>query len=223
MNGTGIYLRISQAKDEDDTLGVDRQRHDCDKVVRREGLDVAQVYTDNDRSAFNGKPRPEFTRMLADLKAGHITSVVGWANDRLYRRVEDQLLLMRAVAAAGGQIYTVKDGVADPNTAEGEMRMTILASVGQFESRRKSERVTAKMAEMARDGRTNGGGERPYGYDKGGLMICEPEAAIIREAARRFIDGETIYTIVNDLRARGITTGKGGVWRYASMTRILKS
>jgi DNA invertase Pin-like site-specific DNA recombinase len=39
------------------------------------GWQVAGVYVDNDRSASSGKARPEWDRMLADIKAGHIDAI----------------------------------------------------------------------------------------------------------------------------------------------------
>ena len=78
----GIYVRIS-----DDTegrrAGVRRQREDCVGICERLGWDAVGVYEDNDRSAYRGAPRPEYERMLGDLRAGVIDAVVIWAASRL--------------------------------------------------------------------------------------------------------------------------------------------
>src|SRR5688572_22951930 len=63
-----VYTRIS-----DDSLGtglgVARQEADCRALAERLGWQVAEVYSDNDQSAFNGTSRPQYLRMLADLEA----------------------------------------------------------------------------------------------------------------------------------------------------------
>src|SRR4051812_25865756 len=59
-----IYARISS--DVDGTrAGVERQLADCHKRAASLGWKVAAEYVDNDISAYSGKPRPDYERMLA--------------------------------------------------------------------------------------------------------------------------------------------------------------
>jgi hypothetical protein len=61
----GVYVRISS--DPDGTaLGVERQKADCQELVRTKGWRVDGLYEDNDVSATRGKPRPGHQRLLAD-------------------------------------------------------------------------------------------------------------------------------------------------------------
>ncbi len=53
-----------------------------------QGWRVAAVYVDNDRSATNGKDRPEWERLLADVSAGIIDAIVVWNQDRGWRNSE---------------------------------------------------------------------------------------------------------------------------------------
>jgi site-specific DNA recombinase len=76
-----IYLRISQDRT-GAGLGVDRQREDCEALAARNGWNVVETYTDNDVSAFSGKTRKDYRRMLADLDAGIATIVIAWHTDR---------------------------------------------------------------------------------------------------------------------------------------------
>jgi DNA invertase Pin-like site-specific DNA recombinase len=64
-----IYARISSDA-EGTGLGVARQVEDCDRLAERLGWAVAEVYADNDISAYSGKRRPAYERMLADLRDG---------------------------------------------------------------------------------------------------------------------------------------------------------
>ncbi len=193
-----MYLRISK-DDQDDGLAVERQEKDCRALVKSRGWTVAEpVYEDNSRSAYNGT-RPAWDRMLSDLDAGKVEAVVAWANDRLYRRVRDQLDLMER----GKPIVTVRDGEVDPNTAEGKMRMTILASVAAFESERKAERHQAKHEQIA-DAGTWPGGRVPFGYrlpkDGPKVLQVEPnEAKMLRDAAAAILDGATLHSVADRL------------------------
>ncbi|MFH2071417.1 MAG: recombinase family protein, partial [Actinomycetota bacterium] len=80
----GIYLRIS-SDPEGLRLGVQRQFEDCERICAQHGWEVTDVYEDNDRSAYRGKPRPEYERMLDDLRSGRINAVAVYAQDRLTR------------------------------------------------------------------------------------------------------------------------------------------
>lgn len=81
-----VYLRISEDRTGEEA-GVERQRHDCLALCERLGLlvTVADVFMDNDTSAYLNKKRPEFDKMLARIRTGP-SRVVVWHVDRLYRR-----------------------------------------------------------------------------------------------------------------------------------------
>src|ERR1700760_2875467 len=78
-----VYTRISS--DDGSALGVERQRRDCKKLAKRLGWRVFGVYTDNDQSAFSGRRRPAYERLLTDLRQGVVNGLVVWDVDRLTR------------------------------------------------------------------------------------------------------------------------------------------
>ena len=80
-----IYARISS--DHDGTsAAVGRQLEDCRAWAQRHGWTVAEEYVDNDISAYSGKRRPEYARMLDDLEAGRRDAVLVYHLDRLHRQ-----------------------------------------------------------------------------------------------------------------------------------------
>jgi Resolvase, N terminal domain len=82
------------------------------------------------QSALSRAPRQNIERLLADVADGQVDVVLAFANDRLYRRVEDQLRLMRALDAVSGRIVTVNDSESDPTNAGGQLTVGVLADVG---------------------------------------------------------------------------------------------
>ncbi|HZM53563.1 MAG TPA: recombinase family protein, partial [Acidimicrobiales bacterium] len=71
-----VYARISEDS-EGRGLGVARQEEDARTIARLRGWDVAQVYVDNDVSAFSTKVfRHEFERMLEDLRVGMVDGCI---------------------------------------------------------------------------------------------------------------------------------------------------
>jgi site-specific DNA recombinase len=67
-----IYCRISLDR-AGAGLGVARQQEDCRELAIRLGWPVAEVYVDNDVSAYSGKPRPAWQQLLAQVGSG-----TGW-------------------------------------------------------------------------------------------------------------------------------------------------
>ena len=83
-----IYARISSDR-EGLQLGVQRQIEDCEALADRRGWHVAQVYTDDDISAYKARPRPAYQRLLADLRSGVRDAVIVWNLDRLHRQPKE--------------------------------------------------------------------------------------------------------------------------------------
>jgi site-specific DNA recombinase len=79
-----ISCRISEDK-VGAGLGVARQREDCEALTAKRGWDLVGLYVDNDVSAYSGKKRPEYRRLLDDMEAGKVDAVVAWHTDRLHR------------------------------------------------------------------------------------------------------------------------------------------
>ena len=119
MSTTAIYCRISHDK-EGEALGVARQEEDCRALCERRGWTDVEVYVDNDRGASSRsrKARPEYARMLADVRAGRVGAVVAYSNSRLTRRPAEWLELIR-MAESGLVIDTVASGQHDLTTADG--------------------------------------------------------------------------------------------------------
>lgn len=64
---------------------------------------------------------------------------------------------------------------------------------------------------------------RCYGYDETGREIIPGEAAVIRDVATRAVAGESMRSIVADLRKRGVVTSAGRPWTQQSLSRLLRN
>ena len=84
MVRTAVYARISS--DDGTALGVTRQVEDCHSLAASLGWEVGEDYIDNDVSAYSGKKRPAYERMLRDLSDGFCDAVLVYHADRLTRR-----------------------------------------------------------------------------------------------------------------------------------------
>lgn len=214
-----VYCRISE--DRDGTgQGVERQRTDCERMAHARGWRVADVYVDNDVSAFNGRSRPEYQRLIRDIEDGVIDAVVVWHLDRLHRQPKELESFIDIVERQGVALASVS-GEHDLSTPEGRLYARILGAVARMESEHKSRRIKRKKLEMAKAGLPHGGGYRPYGYARDRIAIVAEEAAIIREATTRLLAGESLRSLVLDLNARECFTSEGKPWIARSLKRVL--
>lgn len=163
-----IYCRISRDK-EGAGLGIERQREDCEALAKQLGVEVVAFYPDNDLSAYSGKPRPGYRKMLEDLRAGHADTVLAWHTDRLHRSPAELEEYIDVCEPRGIATQTVKAGHLDLTTATGRMIARQLGVQARYEVERMIERQRRKRDEMARNGKFFGG-RRPFGYEPDGTM-----------------------------------------------------
>jgi site-specific DNA recombinase len=218
----GIYTRISSDRD-GDQLGVKRQMLDCERLAELRGFVVVERYIEDDTSAWSRSPRPEYDRMLADLRAGWIRGVVAWDLDRLHRRpreFEAFLDLCDEIRIEAVACVTTSVDLGQP---AGRWMARSLTGMASYESDHKSERIRRKHQELAVAGKVSGGGHRPFGYDGDKITLRPSEAAIVRDCAERFLAGESLRQLASDLNARGIATSTGGQWVQGSLRRMLAS
>ncbi len=221
-SAAAIYARISSDR-EGDALGVERQLVDCRALAESRGWVVAQEYVDNDQSAYRGKRRPEYERMMEDLKDGFIDAVVVWHLDRLTRSPAELESFFHAMSAAGDPPMASVTGDYDLSTHDGQFHARILGAVAKKESDDKSRRLRRKHQELAEAGKVSGGGTRPFGFEADRVTIRPDEAAIIREIADRLLAGDSKASICRDLEARGITTPKGNTWKVSGLGTVMTS
>jgi site-specific DNA recombinase len=218
-----IYVRISQ-----DRTGAGMKTKRQEKLCRewlaehRKGWDVVDVYSDNDVSASSNKPRPEYVRMLADIKSGKIDAVVCWHVDRLTRKPAELEVIISLAEQHGLQLGTVT-GEVDLSTPTGRLVARIIGAAARQEVEHKAERQRAASDEAARAGKPWFGGPRPFGYISDRVTTQGDEAELIRLAAKRVLAGETLMSIVRDWNDSGVKTVKGGRWSSQAVRQILTS
>ncbi|WAC66131.1 recombinase family protein [Agrococcus sp. SL85] len=203
-------------------LGVQRQLEDCHKLAESKGWQVAEVYVDNDISAYRSKHRPQYARMLEDIEAGRIDAVIAYHQDRLTRRPMEWEQFVELCDRSGvDQLATVTSDI-DFGNDNGMLIARITAAVAANESARKSERVKRKMQQNVEAGLPHGGSTRPFGFEPDRVTVRESEAQVIRELAARYLAGESMRSLANWMNDQQIpTTGKAEVWRTATLRTIL--
>jgi len=236
-----VYLRISQDR-AGAHLGVDRQREDCEALAERNGWDVVETYIDNDISAYSGKKRPGYRRMLADLDDGTATVVIAWHTDRLHRSPTELEEYIDLSERRGVNTHTCQAGPIDLSTPSGRMTARILGAVARHESEHKGERVARARRQKAIAGEWTGG-IRPFGWGvptgekqtkadrKTGEEVqadvldmnrtVPEEAEALRYWTDEILAGASVRSLVKWCADKGITTTRGNAITHQDLRDML--
>lgn len=223
-----IYARISS--DDGTALGVARQIEDCTRLLTERGWSAGETYVDNDVSASTGRRRPEYERLLGDIKRDRVAALVVWDIDRLTRTPTELETLIDLAEAHGVALASV-GGEVDLGTPQGRLTARIKGSVARHEVEQSSRRLKRKFLERAKSGLSHG--KVAYGYvrepviDESGTVrgyseLLHPEqAAVIQAAAKRILAGEPLRSVATSLNLAGSTSPSGKPWSGTTLRQVL--
>jgi site-specific DNA recombinase len=217
-----IYARISLDQ-EGLGKGVDRQVADCKLLAKQLGWTVTDHYVDNDVSAYSGKHRPQYERMLADIEDGTVDAVLVYNLDRLTRQPKEFERFNDIAAAAGMADVRFVTGDMDFGTDDGLFIGRIQAAVAAKESATKSRRIKRKNEERAAEGKPHGGSTRPFGFEDDRVTHNKAEAKIVRQLAARYLAGESLHSLASWLHDQGVPTVTGAEWHTHTIRRVISA
>ncbi len=218
------YGRVSTEHDAQlDALENQMQWYE-DQTKYHPNWTVVDRYIDEGITGTLAKKRPAFMRMIADAKKNKFDLIVTREVCRFARNTVDTLVITRELKDYGIEVYFVSDNIWTMD-GDGELRLTIMATLAQEESRKISERVRAGQAVSRENGVLYGNGNI-IGYDRvGGTYVINPEQAeTIRMVFELYSQGLGEKEVVNKLTRRGRKDGHGNVkWSCVKISRILRN
>ncbi len=143
-----IYARVSSQKQ--DTAS---QLPDLKRWADAQDADVLWF---EDEVSGTTMDRPQWSEVAKLISARRISAVVVWRLDRLGRNVSGLSSLFDEMRAKGVDLVSLKDGLT-LSTPAGRLMANVLASVAQFETEIRAERVLAGQAKAKANGKTWGG------------------------------------------------------------------
>ena len=166
---------------------------------RHEGwIAVDDGYDDGGYSGGNME-RPGLRRLMIDIEAGKIDTVVVYKIDRLTRSLPDFAKLVEVFDRNGVSFVAVTQQF-NTTTSMGRLTLNILLSFAQFEREVTGERIRDKIAASKAKGMWMGG-VPPLGYDvvERKLVINDREAALVRDIFRRYAEHGSAARLVREL------------------------
>lgn len=183
---------------------------------------VIKSYIDRGITGTQAKKRPAFMEMLNDAKYHKFDLIVTREVCRFARNTVDTLVITRQLKEIGIEVYFVEDNIWTMDN-DGELRLTIMATLAQEESRKTSERVRAGQ-KISRDNGVLYGNGNILGYDRLGdtYVINEDQAETVRIIYDLYLKGNGFNKIVNELVRLKRKDSSGLVrWDATKVSRIL--
>ena len=182
-------------------------------------------YIDEGITGTSINKRQSFLKMMEDAKDGKFDLIVTREVARFARNTVDTLQQTRILKKYGVEVYFTEDNIWTMNDEDGELRLTIMATLAQNESKKTSIRVKAGQKISFQNGIIYGNGNI-LGYDKVGkeFVINEEQAKTVRMIYDMYLDGMGMKKIQYALEAAGRKTSTGLTRWYSSyISRILNN
>ncbi len=223
MLKVAAYCRVSTDKD-DQKNSFEGQKLFFEQYIKNNpDWELIKVYADEGISGTNTKKRKEFNNMIRDAKNGRIDRIITKEVSRFARNTVDTLQYTRDLKALGIGVLFINDNI---NTldGDGELRLSIMASIAQEESRKTSERVKWGQKRRMEQGVVFGRNILGYHLENGVLTVNEEEAQLVRHIYNKYLEGKGLHIIARELQAEGHKTKNGhSEWTNKSIRTILQN
>lgn len=218
------YCRVS-TDNLDQANSLESQQRYFNEYIKRNPLwELYEVYVDEGISGTSTKKRASFNRMIDDAKNKKFDLIITKEISRFARNTLDSIGYTRELKRHGIGVIFMNDNI---NTldADAELRLTIMSSIAQEESRKTSDRVKWGQRRMMEQGVVFGRDMLGYDVRNGKLYINEEGAETVRLIYRKFLDeGKGTHIIAKELHEAGIKTSTYMKdWSYTVILRILKN
>ncbi len=217
------YCRVSTDKDDQTNSLISQRRYFADYINQHEDWVLNDVYYDEGISGTQTKKRAGFNAMIEEAMQGGIDLILTKEVCRFARNTVDTLSYTRKLKDRGiGVVFTIDN--IDTRDADGELRLTIMASIAQEESRKTSERVKWGQKRRMEQGVVFGRDMLGYTVQNGTLSVNEEEVPVVRAIFHKFTnDGKGTHVIARELLEEGMRPKRVKLWSNTIILRVLRN
>ncbi|OUO81185.1 recombinase family protein [Blautia sp. An249] len=217
------YCRVSTDSDDQANSFESQQRYFKQYIEHHPDWELYEIFADEGISGTNTKKRKQFNRMIACAKNGDFDLIITKEISRFARNTLDSIYYTRDLRKHGVAVIFMNDGI---NTMDGdaELRLAIMSSIAQEESRRTSERVKWGQKRQMEQGVVFGRSMLGYDVRGGKMYINEEGAKIVRLIFHKFVnEGKGTHVIARELREEGIRPMRVKEWQNTVILRVIRN
>lgn len=220
-----IYARVS-TEHEAQINALENQIQYYDNILAQHPeWELVGRYVDEGITGTSVKKRKNFLRMMEDAKNGMFSLILTREVSRFARNTVDTLQETRKLKSYGVEVYFTEDNIRTSDDTDGELRLTLMATLAQNESKKTSVRVKAGQKISFENGVLYGNGNI-LGYDRVGreLVVNPEQAETVKMIFNMYHDGMGCKQIAYELEKRGRVTSTGLThWQPGTISRLLRN
>lgn len=217
------YCRVSTDNEDQANSFESQQRYFRQYIERNPDWELYEIFADEGISGTNTKKRKEFNRMIACAKNGDFDLIITKEISRFARNTLDSIYYTRELKKHGVGVIFMNDNI---NTLDGdaELRLAIMSSIAQEESRKTSERVKWGQKRQMEQGVVFGRSMLGYDVEGGKMTINEEGAKVVRLIFHKFVnEGKGTHVIARELREEGISPMRVKEWSNTVILRVIRT
>lgn len=217
------YCRVSTDHEDQANSFESQQRYFRQYIERNPDWELYEIFADEGISGTNTKKRSEFKRMIACAKEGDFDLIITKEISRFARNTLDSIYYTRDLKKHGVGVIFMNDNI---NTLDGdaELRLAIMSSIAQEESRKTSERVKWGQKRQMEQGVVFGRSMLGYDVKDGKMTVNEDGAKIVQLIFHKFAnENKGTHVIARELREAGITPMRVKEWSNTVILRVIRN
>ena len=217
------YCRVSTDNEDQANSFESQRRYFKEYIERNPNWELYEIFADQGISGTNTKRRKEFNRMIACAKNGDFELILTKEISRFARNTLDSIYYTRDLKKYGVGVIFLNDNI---NTLDkdAELRLAIMSSIAQEESRKTSERVKWGQKRQMEQGVVFGRSMLGYDVKDGKMYINEDGAKVVRLIFHKFVnEGKGTHVIARELREEGIKPMRVKEWQNTVILRVIRN
>ena len=217
------YAIVSTEKDDQANSLASQKNYFANYISNQSNMELSEVYFDEGISGTQTRKRAGFNQMIQDALGGKFNLILTKEVSRFARNTVDTLSYTRKLKEAGvGVIFTIDN--IDTRDSDGELRLTIMASLAQEESRKTSERVKWGQQRRMEQGVVFGRDMLGYTVKNGILSINPVEVPVVKAIFHKYTnEGKGTHVIARELIEEGLRPKRISLWSNTVILRILRN
>ena len=218
------YCRVSTDRDDQANSFESQQRYFKEYIDRQPDWELYQVYADEGITGTSTKKRAAFNRMIADAHMGKFQLILTKEVSRFSRNILDTISYTRELKALGVGVVFMNDGI-NSLEPDAELRLSIMGSMAQEESRKTSSRVKWGQTRRMEQGVVFGRSLLGYDVRDGKMTVNREGAEIVRQIFYKYgVEKKGTSVIARELREAGYKTLSGNAkWSNTYIIKVLKN
>ena len=194
-----VYARVSTEKEDQVNSLASQKSYFAGFIKSQSNMELSEVYFDEGISGTQTRKRTGFNRMIRDALSGKFNLILTKEVSRFARNTVDALYYTRKLKEAGVGVIFTMDHI-DTRDSDGELRLTIMASLAQEESRKTSERVKWGQQRRMEQGVVFGRDMLGYTVKNGVLSINREEVPVVKAIFHKYTnEGKGAHAIAGEL------------------------